>query len=66
MGAARSKNVRAGGVAVQADGRIVVVGTSVFESAGDFVVARYDSNGEVDTGFGIGGPTAASSAAAWP
>lgn len=53
--AALSKNVRAGGVAVQADGRIVVVGTSVFESAGDFVVARYDSSGEVDTGFGIGG-----------
>ena len=53
--AALSKNVRAGGVAVQADGRIVVVGTSVFESAGDFVVARYGRDGEVDTGFGIGG-----------
>ena len=34
-------------VAVQADGRIVVVGSS----SGDFAVARYNSNGSLDTSF---------------
>lgn len=39
---------RADGVAVQADGRIVVVGTGC---GGDFLVARYDAGGALDPSF---------------
>ena len=42
------------GVAVQPDGRIVVAGTGC---AGDFLVARYDSDGSPDVSFGSGGRT---------
>jgi uncharacterized delta-60 repeat protein len=38
----------ANGVAIQADGKIVVVGTAAF---GDFAVARYNANGSLDTSF---------------
>ena len=38
----------ANGVAIQADGKIVVVGTAVF---GDFAIARYNANGSLDTSF---------------
>ena len=38
---------RANGVALQADGKIVVVGAA----ADDFAVARYNSNGSLDTSF---------------
>ncbi len=38
-------------VAVQTDGKIVVVG----ESGGDFAVARYNTNGSLDANFGTGG-----------
>jgi uncharacterized delta-60 repeat protein len=41
-----------GSVAVQADGKIVVV-------AGDFTLARYNSDGSFDTSFGTGGTTTA-------
>ncbi len=40
----------ANAVAVQADGKIVVVG-----SEGDFAVARYDTDGKLDTSFADGG-----------
>ncbi|POX51521.1 calcium-binding protein [Streptomyces sp. Ru71] len=44
----------AGGVAIQRDGKIVVVGTAWrdFENCCWFVVARYNSDGSLDTGFG--------------
>lgn len=41
-------------VAAQADGKIVVAGQSFF-SNGDFLIARYDSNGSLDSSFGDGG-----------
>ena len=43
------------GVALQADGRIVVAGAVVTAAGGgDFAVLRYDSNGSLDTTFGGG------------
>jgi uncharacterized delta-60 repeat protein len=39
------------GVAVQADGKIVVAG----DSGGDFGLARYNDDGSLDTTFGVGG-----------
>jgi uncharacterized delta-60 repeat protein len=42
-------------VAIQSDGKIVVAGTSDNGSANDFVLARYNTNGSLDTSFGIGG-----------
>lgn len=46
-------------VAIQADGKVVVVGygsgTSVKGNSYDFVVARYNVNGSLDTTFGSGG-----------
>src|SRR5437867_3015943 len=39
------------GVALQADGKIVVVGTS----GNDFAIARYNADGTLDTTFGSGG-----------
>ncbi len=39
-------------IAIQADGKIVVVGGSdVNDSAGDFALARYNSSGSLDTSF---------------
>ncbi len=52
---ALSDNATAGGVALQADGRIVVVGTRAFSANSNFIVARYAANGALDTGFGVGG-----------
>ncbi|HKO91686.1 MAG TPA: hypothetical protein VJU61_11060 [Polyangiaceae bacterium] len=40
-----------GGMAVQADGKLVLVGAS----AGDFLVARVESGGRLDASFGAGG-----------
>jgi uncharacterized delta-60 repeat protein len=56
----------ASGVALQSDGKIVVVGSAMFTwEKGppppgftlytDFAVARYDTNGKLDQGFGNGG-----------
>src|SRR5207342_3344037 len=43
----------AGGVAIQADGRIVIVGTAgYFGSNPKFALARYRPNGSLDTSFG--------------
>ncbi|MFD0273974.1 calcium-binding protein [Kitasatospora sp. NPDC127111] len=39
------------GVAVQSDGRIVVVGDSASGGASDFALARYNPDGSLDTGF---------------
>jgi uncharacterized delta-60 repeat protein len=41
----------ANSLAVQRDGKIVVAGVS----NNDFALARYNSNGKLDTGFGVGG-----------
>ena len=44
-------------VAVQADGKIVVAGStgSAFNVPVDFALARYNTNGTLDTSFGVGG-----------
>ena len=42
-------------VALQADGKIVAAGGSVNPLYNDFAVARYNSNGTLDTSFGTGG-----------
>lgn len=46
---------RARGVAIQTDGKIVVVGEANVSAAQQFGVVRYNSNGTLDTGFGAGG-----------
>ncbi|HSW08300.1 MAG TPA: hypothetical protein VLK61_27295 [Aquabacterium sp.] len=48
---------RAWAVAIQADGKIVVAGESNSGSTSgiDFALARYNSNGTLDAGFGSGG-----------
>ena len=38
-------------MALQGDGKIVVVGTSATGSGGDFALARYNPNGSLDTSF---------------
>src|SRR5262245_24661714 len=44
------------GVAIQADGKIVVTGSSNSASPqDDFAVVRYNADGSLDTGFGTGG-----------
>ncbi|HYK44686.1 MAG TPA: hypothetical protein VEV83_05945, partial [Parafilimonas sp.] len=42
-------------MALQADGKIVVAGTSSDSNEGDFAVARYNSDGELDSSFGVDG-----------
>ena len=42
-------------VAVQADGKILVAGEADNSSNSDFALARYDTNGQLDTTFGSGG-----------
>ncbi len=42
-------------VLIQPDGKIVVVGPTGFGTNSDFTVVRYQMNGALDTGFGIGG-----------
>ena len=39
-------------VAVQADGKSVIVGTTVTDGSGDFALTRYTANGSLDTTFG--------------
>jgi uncharacterized delta-60 repeat protein len=48
-------NDGASGVALQPDGKIVVVGYTDFGGTYDFVAARLNANGFSDTGFGNGG-----------
>jgi serralysin len=42
-------------VVVQADGKILVAGTSLNGSGSDFALARYNADGTLDNGFGTGG-----------
>ena len=50
---------RARSAALQSDGRIVAAGFAISQNGGvqNFAIARYDSNGVLDTGFGAGGMT---------
>jgi len=43
------------GLAIQLDGKIVVAGAANLPTAGDFALARLNSNGSLDTTFGTGG-----------
>src|SRR5499427_2247954 len=42
-------------VVVQPDGKILVAGLAVFNGAFNFALARYNSNGTIDTSFGTSG-----------
>src|SRR5207248_1833694 len=42
-------------VAIQADGKIIVGGDSYNGTSYDFTLARYNSNGTLDSSFGTGG-----------
>jgi len=42
-------------LAIQTDGKIVVGGEGTFSGNDDFIVARYNADGSLDTGFGTGG-----------
>ncbi|MFC7533583.1 delta-60 repeat domain-containing protein [Actinoplanes sp. GCM10030250] len=46
---------RALDLAIQADGKLVAVGEVITEETTDFALARYNTNGTLDTGFGAGG-----------
>jgi uncharacterized delta-60 repeat protein len=48
-------NAAAAGVALQRDGKIVAVGTTVLAVNPNFVVARYNADGSIDTTFGSDG-----------
>ena len=43
------------GLKVQADGKILVAGAAYMDSNSDFALARYNTDGSLDTVFGIGG-----------
>ncbi len=45
----------ASAVAIQADGKIVVAGSAFTGATYDFALARYNTNGTLDTSFGPGG-----------
>lgn len=42
-------------VAIQPDGKILVAGTSLISGSNQFALARYQTNGVLDTSFGVGG-----------
>lgn len=46
-----------GALALQPDGKILVAGGSNYGSTDQFTLARFDSNGSVDSSFGTGGIT---------
>ena len=48
-------NDSANGVAVQSDGKIIVVGTVSTASTGLFALARFHPDGSLDTSFGVAG-----------
>src|SRR5262245_34398023 len=45
----------ASNVALQPDGKLVVAGAIAQNGRTDFAVARYNSDGSLDAGFGVGG-----------
>src|SRR5215471_6412623 len=42
-------------IAVQPDGKLVAAGPAFVNGASNFALARYNSNGTLDAGFGAGG-----------
>src|SRR3990170_5645029 len=53
-------------VAIQADGKIVVVGSSrAAASGGNFAISRYEANGSLDTSFSSDGKRITSFSSAW-
>src|SRR4029450_8637553 len=44
-----------GGIAVQPDGKLVAAGAATINWQADFALARYNSNGTLDTSFGKNG-----------
>jgi uncharacterized delta-60 repeat protein len=52
---ALSENAAANAIALQADGKLVVVGTRAFSANPNFIVARYHSDGTLDAGFANAG-----------
>ncbi len=50
-----SKNDYGRSLAIQADGKIVVAGSSFNGSYDDFTMVRFNANGTLDNGFGSGG-----------
>ncbi|MBL8311384.1 MAG: hypothetical protein JNL19_13245 [Burkholderiales bacterium] len=46
---------RAAGLAIQPDGKIVLAGYCANVANDDFCLARYESSGAIDTGFGVSG-----------
>ena len=52
-------------LALQVDGRIVVAGTGCGTARGDFLLARYTTNGTLDASFGRGGRVLTSFARNW-
>src|SRR5262249_430916 len=68
-----SQNNSVGGLALQADGKIVVVGQSQQGGNYDFALVRYTAGGNLDTAFCTGGevltsfaPSTDASPVAWP
>ena len=53
------------GMAIQPDGKIVVVGHTHSENDLDFAVVRYDADGSLDTSFGDGGMVTTSFGPGW-
>lgn len=45
----------ANAIAIQSDGKIVVAGSSFVNGLSDFALARYNTDGSLDTSFGTGG-----------
>ena len=52
-----SANDQAYAVAIQTDGKIVAAGFSFIGAGNDFAVARYNTDGSLDTGFNVTGKT---------
>ncbi|MCY7314740.1 MAG: hypothetical protein LH480_03740, partial [Rubrivivax sp.] len=52
---ALAEHATAGGVALQADGKLVVAGTRAFTANANFIIARYNVDGSLDGDFGNAG-----------
>src|SRR5215831_5905580 len=45
----------ANAIAIQTDGKILVAGASIGTLGSDFALVRYDTHGQLDPSFGVGG-----------
>src|SRR5262249_44265880 len=48
---------QASGLGIQTDGKIVIAGLTIVNNVSNFVLARYNPNGTLDSTFGTGGKT---------